>query len=179
MSAATTSENQRDSPQPPAPSPAPSLEGLLRELAPDLLRYFLSRVDDREDAADAVADTLLVLWRKQRSIPQEREDARRFAFGVARNVLHSWRRGIRRRTALADRLRSVVREEPTPEANLDLDLRDALSALTPKDRELVMLVAWDGFTVADAGRIVGISADAARARYSRARAKLREALASN
>ncbi len=155
-----------------------TMDALLSELVPDLLRYFLSRLDDREDAADAVADTLLVLWKKRRAVPQEPEDTRRYAFGIARNVLSSWRRGGRRRNALADRLRATVQDETVTDASPDIDLRAALRRLSEKDRELVLLVAWDGFTVADAGRIIGVSPDAARARYARARTKLREMLTS-
>lgn len=155
---------------------AAATEALLGELAPELLRYFVTRLDDREDAADAVADTLLTLWRRSRAIPTDREDARRYAFGVARRVLATTRRGARRRNALADRLRSVVREETIDDPAPDVELRAALAALPAKDRELVLLVAWDGFSVAAAGGILGISPQAARARYSRARAKLRERL---
>lgn len=158
------------------PPTALTTDALLSELVPDLLRYFLSRLDDREDAADAVADTLLVLWKKKGSVPQELEDARRYAFGVARNVLSSWRRGGRRRNALADRLRATVRDETITDASPDIDLRAALRRLSEEDRELVLLVAWDGFTVATAGRIVGVDAEAARARYSRARVTLRSLL---
>lgn len=152
------------------------VDALLRELVPDLLGYFTTRLHDREDAADAVADTLLVLWRKQKALPGDHEDARRYAFGVARKVLGTTRRGAMRRNALADRLRAVVREEVTDDPAVDVELRSALETLSSKDRELVLLVAWDGFSVADAGRILGVSAEAARARYSRARVRLRQQL---
>ncbi|WP_104190604.1 RNA polymerase sigma factor [Cryobacterium sp. Y82] len=152
------------------------IEDVMRELIPDLLGYFLNRLDDREDAADAVAETLLILWRKERAVPAAAEDARRYAFGVARKILHTTRRGRRRHTALADRLRVVVREEAIPGPEVDIELRTALGSLTDHDRELVLLVAWEGFSVADASQILGIRPDAARARYSRARARLREIL---
>ena len=154
------------------------LQDVMRKLIPDLLGYFLNRLDDREDAADAVAETLLVLWRKERAVPDAAEDARRYAFGVARKVLRTTRRGRRRQTALADRLRVVVREQVIPGPEVDIELRTALGSLADHDhdRELVLLVAWEGFSVADASQILGIRPDAARARYSRARARLRETL---
>lgn len=155
---------------------AVSLEHLVRGLIPDLLGYFLRRLDDREDAADAVAETLLVLWRRERGIPSDPEEARRYAFGIARRVLSTTRRGSRRRSALADRLRAEVREQAATDAAADLELRSALATLRDRDRELVLLVAWEGFTVADAGRMLGLRPEAARARYSRARAKLRASL---
>ncbi|WP_420898151.1 RNA polymerase sigma factor [Cryobacterium suzukii] len=83
----------------------------MRELIPDLLGYFLNRLDDREDAADAVADTLLVLWRKERAVPAGTEDARRYAFGVARKILLTARRGRRRYTASEVRWRVDALEQ--------------------------------------------------------------------
>ena len=121
------------------------LQDVMRELIPDLLGYFLNRLDDREDAADAVAETLLVLWRKERAVPAGTEDARRYAFGVARKILITARRGRRRYTALADRLRVLVREEIVPGPEVDIELRTALGSLTDHDRELLLLVAWEGF----------------------------------
>lgn len=159
-----------------SPPPAVSIDALFRELVPDLLGYFSNRLANREDAADAVADTLLVLWRKQKALPESHEDARRYAFGIARRVLQATRRGAGRRNALADRLRSVVREADVAGPEPDLELRAALATLSARDRELVLLVGWDGFSVADAGRILSITPEAARARYSRARSKLRQQL---
>lgn len=156
--------------------PEISVEHFLRDLLPDLLGYFLNRLDDHEDAADAVADTLLVLWRKEKSIPTHREGARRYSFGVARKVLQSTRRGRQRRSSLAHQLRAAVVEHTVASPLIDLELKVALESLSEKDRELVLLVAWEGFSVADAGRVLGLSQVAARARYSRARSRLRAEL---
>lgn len=155
------------------------LERVLPELMPDLLRYFVRRLEDREDAADALAETLLVLWRKERRLPGSAEELRRYAFGVAAKVLGTVRRGRMRRSALADRLREDLRSEASIDdvAVLDPALRDALERLAPADKELVLLVAWDGFPVTEAGRLLGYRPEAARQRYSRARVRLRELLA--
>ena len=144
----------------------------VRTLAPELLAYFTRRLDDREDAADALSETLIVLWRK--GLPSEDEDKRRYAFGVARKVLLTARRGRLSRLRLSDRLRTELREKV--HAAPDLELREALSTLGERDQELVLLVAWEGFGVAEAGAVLGLRPAAARARYSRARARLRAAL---
>ncbi len=181
-----------------------SLEDVLPGLMPDLLRYFVRRLADREDAADALAETLLVLWRKEPRLPGDREGIRRYAFGVAAKVLSTAIRGRLRRAALADRLRDDlarsiatggpvgVARDPAPVTGspapltgepveiaegTDLDLRRALAGLVPRDRELVLLVAWDGFGIAEAGAVLGLRPAAARQRWSRARARLREQLA--
>lgn len=152
-------------------------ETTLRALVPDLLAYFGRRLDDPDDAADALGETLLVVWRRRSGVPEDPEEMRRYAFGVARKVLLVARRGRLRRRALAERvaheLAAAWAHRPEP---VDDELRAALARLESRDRELVLLVAWEGFGVAEAGAVLGLKPDAARQRYSRARARLRELL---
>lgn len=55
-------------------------------------------------------------------------------------------------------------------------VRDAVARLAPEHRELVELVHWEGFSIADAGAVLGLNASTARSQYSAARQKLRLAL---
>lgn len=151
-----------------------TLETEIRDLMPDLLAYFVRRMDNREDAADALSETLIVLWRKQRSLPGDELGRRRYAFGVARNVLAAARRGRLKHREIAVALRAELLTAAEPP--VDVGLESALAALPDRDRELVLLVAWEGFGVAEAGGVLGLRPDAARARYSRARARLRAEL---
>ncbi len=153
------------------------LEATVRELMPDLLAYFRRRLVDSDDAADAVSETLVVVWRRRSALPADAEGIRRYAFGVAHNVLRATERGRLRRHGLTERLKTELAS--LPPANVDPDLRAALGELSPHDRELILLVAWDGFGVIDAARVLGIRAGAARTRYSRARARLRGLLESH
>ena len=141
---------------------------------PDLLAYFVRRLDNREDAADALSETLIVIWRKQRSLPADAVGRRRYAFGVARTVLAAAHRGRLKHRRITDALRaelSVPASQPE-----DGELEEVLASLPDRDRELVLLVAWEGFGVAEAGEVLGLRPEAARARYSRARARLRSML---
>jgi RNA polymerase sigma-70 factor (ECF subfamily) len=147
----------------------PTMESSLRALMPDLLRFFLWRIDNREDAADCLSETLLVLWRRSGSFPSEPTERRRYAFGVARRVA----RHESSDELVEDLALSVDQIEP------DLDLQRALAALGEKERELVLLVAWEGFSITEAGSLIGIRPDAARQRYARARARLRTLLDPN
>jgi RNA polymerase sigma-70 factor (ECF subfamily) len=61
-------------------------------------------------------------------------------------------------------------------ARLAPQLSAALRTLPPKDQELLMLVHRDGLAPTQAGRVVGMNANTARLRLSRARARLRERL---
>jgi RNA polymerase sigma-70 factor (ECF subfamily) len=51
-----------------------------------------------------------------------------------------------------------------------------LLRLRPDDRELLMLVGWDGLTPTEAAGVVGIAPGAARMRLARARQRFRELL---
>jgi hypothetical protein len=55
-------------------------------------------------------------------------------------------------------------------------VRDALSRLTPDDRELLRLVAWEGLEPREAAVVLGVPARTVRTRLSRARARLRAEL---
>jgi RNA polymerase sigma-70 factor (ECF subfamily) len=53
---------------------------------------------------------------------------------------------------------------------------DALSQLSPTDRDLVTLTLWDGLTSAEVAQVLNIKEGAARVRLHRARTRLRALL---
>ncbi|TBN56920.1 sigma-70 family RNA polymerase sigma factor [Glaciihabitans arcticus] len=139
-----------------------------------LLRYFVRRVVPRDDAYDCLSETLVVLWRRWAKCPADPDELRAWSFGVAKRVLANHLRGQNRRARLSAKALDNVDargEEST------IEIEEALTTLNHRDRELVRLIVWDGLGVAEAGSVLGLRPDAARARYSRARAKLREAIA--
>jgi len=151
------------------------LEALHTSVAVDLLHYFMRRVDTPEDAADLVADTFLVAWRRIGRLPTDLERQRMWMFGIARHSLANWRRGRRRRVALSDALRAQLATAHATETQDDVT--DALATLPAEQAELVRLVHWDGFSVVDAAGVLGIRESTARGRYQRARIALKQALA--
>jgi RNA polymerase sigma-70 factor (ECF subfamily) len=56
------------------------------------------------------------------------------------------------------------------------ELRCALQALTSTDRELVLLVAWEGLTIAEAAAALRLRPATARSRLHRARIRAQAAL---
>jgi RNA polymerase sigma-70 factor (ECF subfamily) len=158
------------------PAAAERFSGLFERTHQPLLTYALRRVADRADAADVVADTFLVAWRRLDDIPVDHERA--WLFGVARRVLANHRRGARRRHAVADRLRLELSAAPppatTPPAQTLLGL--ALDQLTEADRELLHLVAWEELGSEEIAVVLGISGGAVRVRLHRARQRLQAAL---
>ncbi|QEO14556.1 sigma-70 family RNA polymerase sigma factor [Agromyces intestinalis] len=153
------------------------LEAAYLANAADLLSYLGRRVADRADAADLLGETFLVAARRAALIPRDEEQARMWLFGVARRVLANAARGDVRRVRLAARLREQVAALP-PELPTDdaIEVRAAIERLPVDQAEVVRLVLWDGFTLAQAAAIVGASEPAVRSRYQRARATLRALL---
>ncbi|QKG22474.1 RNA polymerase sigma factor (ECF family) [Actinomadura verrucosospora] len=143
----------------------------------DVLRYAARRID-HETARDVAAETFLVAWRRRGDIPPDRPFP--WLLNVARNVLANEMRGRRRRTRLWDRLRG---DGPPAAADAASGLAEdgrvaaALRRLSPRDREALRLVGWDGLDARDAAVAAGCSPKTFSVRLHRARRRLAAALA--
>jgi RNA polymerase sigma-70 factor (ECF subfamily) len=153
-----------------------------------VLAYAARRTPNAQDAADVLADTFLVAWRRLDDVPSG-DEGRLWLYGVARNVLANQRRSERRRERLADRLRhelpSALHDVTTSVSALDgvttspTDggvVRAALAQLGLEDQEILRLCGWEELTPQDIAKVLGISHVAARSRLHRARHRLRGAL---
>jgi RNA polymerase sigma-70 factor, ECF subfamily len=139
---------------------------------------FARRQCDPASAQDVTAETFLVAWRRQDQLP---EAPLAWLLGIARNVLRNQVRSAVRR----DRLVEAITFSPTaarwgPAADAELlersRLADALTHLTDRERESLLLVAWDGLTTTQAATVTGCSPNTFARRLSRARARLTAAL---
>ncbi|HSK48920.1 MAG TPA: RNA polymerase sigma factor [Solirubrobacterales bacterium] len=148
---------------------------LYREQGRAILAYALRRVGDREDAADVVAETFLIAWRRLGEVPAD-AGARLWLYAVARRVIANLHRTERRRTRLGLRIAETLRTElathPTHDGEAAQVLR-AMAELSDDDRELLLLVSWEDLSPGEAARVLGVSSLAARSRLHRARRRLR------
>jgi RNA polymerase sigma-70 factor (ECF subfamily) len=131
--------------------------------------YALRRATHAE-AEDAVAETYLVAWRRLDDVPA---DPKPWLLGVARRVLANQRRAAGRRAALADR---VAHEHGGPDVRGRRPILEALGLLSDGDRELLLLVAWDGLSTDEAAETLCCSRAAVKVRLHRARRRLRAQL---
>jgi RNA polymerase sigma-70 factor (ECF subfamily) len=144
-----------------------------------LLGFALRRVDRPEDAADVVADTFLVAWRRLDDVP-DGDEARLWLYGVARRTMANQRRGAGRRSALGERLRhdlATCIPDHAGEVTEQETVRAALHRLAARDREVIELTAWEGLEPREIAEVLGISPIAVRSRLSRSRARLRALMA--
>lgn len=140
-----------------------------------LMRYALRRVTDPSDAADVVAETWTVAWRRRSELPGGNEN-RLWLFGIARLVLANQRRGQLRRTQLTERLRAELRTTSPVTPIQENPVSRALAHLRPADRDLLAMQVWDGLTTAEMATVLHCGTAAIRVRLHRARARLRTAL---
>lgn len=152
------------------------LTAALGAASADLLAYLQRRVG-LDDAPDLLGETMVVSWRRVRELPADPERARMWLFGIARGTVLNHARGQRRRWALADRIRLDARPHTaSPPADEGSEVRDAIARLGPELAELVRLVHWERFTIAEAAEVLGVPASTARGRYAKAKDALRAAL---
>jgi RNA polymerase sigma factor (sigma-70 family) len=83
------------------------LSRLYRDHGREITGYALRRAASPEDAADVVAETFLVAWRRLGEVPVD-EEARLWLYGVARRVLANQHRAERRRTKAGTASRRVA-----------------------------------------------------------------------
>lgn len=152
-----------------------AFEQLFRETRQDLLAYLVRRSPRAEDAADTLAETYLIAWRRFDAIP-EGDAARLWLFGVARNLLLKGATLHRVQGALVERLAHELQaSEPVDDARADA-LRAAVAALPARHREVVLLTAWEGLTPKQIATVTGTPVNLVRVRLHRARNRLKHEL---
>lgn len=143
----------------------------------DLFRYFLRRISNPADAAEAYGELLITAWKLHRKMPPDATEARMWLFGVAHNVLRSTRRNSARHSAAMQRFAAELQTTPAPQPEENgIELREAIASLPASEAELVRLIYWDGFKSHEAAAILGINASTVRSRMTKAKAQLRALL---
>lgn len=138
------------------------------------MRGYALRRTDPATADDVVSDVFVVACRRLPDVP---DDALPWLLGCARRVLANQRRGERRQRALSERLTGG--ETAAAPESPDRGLAAALATLSEADREVLMLVAWEGLEPERAARVLGCSRGALAVRLHRARRRLARALVAN
>jgi RNA polymerase sigma-70 factor, ECF subfamily len=157
--------------------PAALFERLFRATRGDLLAYIVRRSRSAEDAADVLAETYLIAWRRLEAIP-EGDRARLWLFGVARNLLLKGATQRRSGDALLERLASELRSARIAVGDDERrePLGAALASLPERDREILKLTAWEGLAPREIAAVMGLPANAVRVRLHRARSRLKRDL---
>jgi RNA polymerase sigma-70 factor (ECF subfamily) len=132
-----------------------------------------------------VAEVFLTAFRQRHRYLPSQPDARPWLYGIATNLIGRHRRAeVRMYRALARTGADPVTEPFTDEvearvtaAGTARPLAAALARLPAAHRNALLLVAWGDLTYEQAATSLGVPVGTVRSRISRARARLRQALA--
>ena len=141
-----------------------------------MLAYALRRGASRADAEDVVVETFAICWRRSAEVPGP---GLPWLLGVARRVLANQRRSRLRRVALTLRIsqtEQIAVDPPPPDSLEENSIRDsllaALNTLKDEERELLMLIGWEGLSQEEAASVLGCSRQTISKRLAKARQKL-------
>ena len=142
--------------------------------------YCIRRVASH-DADDVCSEIFLVIWRRIDEIPPPPKTLL-YIYGIAGKVVSNHTRSFRRKSRLDEKLRNLGVAPPVDPALLvvqssdDVDVATAVRNLSPKDREIVMLYAWEDLPRNDIAEIMGMTKSAVDQRIHRSYQRLARAL---
>jgi len=141
---------------------------------------FLARRAGQQAADDLLGEVWVRAFAARGGYDPGYDDARPWLYGIARNVLRAHWRASRDASHMA----AEAAVDPWDDVVDRLDsagkaqvLVSALRALPAAERDVLLLVAWEQLTPAEAAVVLGVPQGTARSRLYRARAALRPVLA--
>lgn len=166
-----------------------ALETLLLRYQPHLFRFGLRMCGNADEAGEVAQESLISMARSLRDFRGD-SSVSSWLFTIARRFCIKKRRRSRFAPAQQDSLDapgSVAAQRladpgPDPERTttnqeLAAALTRAIDALSPPEREVLVLRDVEGLPAAEVAKILGISVEAVKSRLHRARIAVRQALA--
>jgi RNA polymerase sigma-70 factor (ECF subfamily) len=155
-------------------------EALYVRLRPRLFAMCLRKLENREDAEDAVSETMLRAVRAANTFRWRNAGFDAWIFRICRNVVIDMLRSRSRRAVLPpdeERLNVGIVEEGVVLADEHAAVRRALERLPADDRELLELRIIGGLSSEEVAYVLGKRPGAVRTAQSRALARMRTYLA--
>src|ERR1700722_4802645 len=153
-------------------------EALYQGQYQSIYAYVRRRVPTSSDVSDIVSDVFTVAWRRISELPSPPQD-RLWLFGVAYRCLLAHQRGGWRRLQLLSNLQAQPNQIELIDAGIEpqlLQVRSALGDLRSRDREVLVLVYWDGLSHVEAASVLGCSVNAVALRVNKAKSRFQSKL---
>ncbi|BBB90649.1 MAG TPA: sigma-70 family RNA polymerase sigma factor [Methylomusa anaerophila] len=135
---------------------------IYREYFPRIYNYVLYRVNNHHDADDLSNEIFVKIFTSLNRYQAEKASLPVWIFSIARNsVIDHYRRGLQPATSL-DVISDLSDSRPGPDdtvASRELwqHLREALASLSQREREIIALKFWSGFSNREIAGVIGIS----------------------
>jgi RNA polymerase sigma-70 factor (ECF subfamily) len=154
-------------------------ERLYSAHAEALLAFLAYRTGDRALAEDAVADTFERILRTRVRFDPRKAGEKTWIYTIALNIVRDQARRAAAETRALDRATAPVPAYHHPLGDIEErdELRSALAALSPDEREAVALRFGGELAIPEIARVLGTSRATAHGRVYRALEKMRVMLA--
>jgi RNA polymerase sigma-70 factor (ECF subfamily) len=148
-----------------------------------VFRFAYRMLGSIEGAEDVVHDCFVGLMTQTLRFDPLRASLRTYLCGIARHLSFKRLRAERRETPAESIPEMETSTDPSAlrgllDGEVATEVRTAVSALAPLQREVVILVEYEGLSLAEVSEIVGAEVGTVKARLHRARETLRHRLAS-
>lgn len=144
-----------------------AFSALMQSQMQNMYKAAIAILNSDEDAADAIADTILICWEKLDQLKKPEF----FRTWMTRILINKCKDIIRKRKRY-----SFVEEVPDvsvqEEGFENVEWKDALNCLEEKYRLVAVLYYVEGFSTVEIGEMLGMPDSTVRSRLSRARRKL-------
>lgn len=148
----------------------------VRERGPELLRLAVALTGDRDQAEDVVQGALERLYGRWGRVVRRGDPA----WYVRRSIVNAVRDGWRGRRRHPEVLGLAAEEHSERVAHVPIDdmltravVRGALAGLPPRQRMVITLRYWGGYTEAETARLMDISVGTVKSQAHRALRELR------
>jgi RNA polymerase sigma-70 factor (ECF subfamily) len=153
-------------------------EAAYRAYGRSLMGYLMVRLDNREDAAEALSETFTRAISKASTLRGDAYAFRAWLFTIARHVSADEHRGRARVFVLGDQPELEDRSQPSGEELVIIhedvaQLRKCFARLPKTDQEVLWLRVCSGLSAAEVGEVVGKRPGAVRMQQMRALDALR------
>lgn len=144
-------------------------------MADGLYRFALKSLKDEEQAKDVVQQAFLVLWEHREQV--EEIKAKSYLFTVAyRRCMDAWRN--KKNFLAPEKVKNTLVTESKGAPDLKHILNKALSRLSPRDRMLVLLKDYEGYSYEEISELTGLNQNQVKVYLHRSRKELRAFLVS-
>lgn len=143
--------------------------------ADNVYRFILKNLRHEEDARDIVQTAFEKLWRNRQEVNSEK--SRSYLFTIAYHQMIDHLRKSKR-IQLRENFAEGARVQDRNPSHLKKVLEEALSRLNEKQRSLVLLKDYEGYSYEEIGQITGLNESQVKVYLHRARLELKEYLVS-
>lgn len=146
-----------------------SFEALFKATNLQISKFVRRRISwDVDDIVDEIYTTA---WRRRADMPSNSDEVILWLYAIGRRVIANklrWKSRLDRFNRLNNPIIAADNSNLSPRENW---VHESLAKLAANQREALMLVEWDGLSVADAAKVIDVPETTLTKRLSAARAK--------